>query len=590
MKWDWRNSKTLVRLSGPGLFNLRLFGWSYLLLFIPQILFDVIAYESTTWLWLTIWTFGHAAAGFVAFLIRGLGLDSYLEENPSILLNVGVAALLGIIRVTFIGYTSFRFGLVPQFDLGARIIAGAILGVLLFFLMVSILNSNRDYQKALANLLAAQAQLSNLRKAKQKEISAIEKELAANTRAVVEPRLQEIAKALNAEQMSGVSRRAITNQLKDLLENQIRPLTLKLRSTSKTLQDPKKFRSVSRLNLLKVPDRMNPDLALKPLQVFLMLGALIPFSLYVFEGQQWIPTGFLISAVNMICFWVLKKFLQPFPSIPTFYGIVALFVFVASQAVLDYFLLRIVDFPARDDFFVTMLIFIALLLTTTGYGLVATYEYNQENFLKKLTANNRRLERELALLNQRLWVEKRQWALRVHGSVQASLTAAITRLSSKSELDKSDLTLIRQHISQARSGLTSAPVKTVSLTDSLKNLKATWRGIVKITIDTKSEPAQLVIADKWAGACANEIIKEAVSNSVKHGKADTVKIWFEKAAAGFVEIVIEDTGKGLPNQFRPGLGSQLLDEIAFPWSLTKRPEGGSILRARIPVAKGKVAK
>jgi two-component sensor histidine kinase len=91
-----------------------------------------------------------------------------------------------------------------------------------------------------------------------------------------------------------------------------------------------------------------------------------------------------------------------------------------------------------------------------------------------------------------------------------------------------------------------------------------------------------VLADKWASACANEIIKESVSNSFKHGKADQVKIRFEGDEAGFVEVVAEDNGRGLPNQFRPGLGSELLDEIAYPWSLTKI-EGGVRLRARIPI-------
>lgn len=587
MKWDWRNSKTLVRLSGPGLFNLRLFGWSYLLLFIPQILFDVVAYESSTLLWLPIWTAGHLAAALAAFLIRGIGLDSRLEQNPSILLNIAVAALLGIIRVTFIGYTSFRLGLAPEFDLGARVIAGAILGILLFFLLVSILNSNRDYQLALSKLLAAQSQLANLRKAKQKEISIIERELEASTRAAIEPKLQEIAEALNSDVVDSAARRAITNQLKDLLENQIRPLTPRLRTTSRTLNDPKKFQSVSRLGLLKIPDRMNPDLALKPLQVFLMLAALIPFSLYVFEGQQWIPAGFLIAAINAFCFWALKALVQPFPSIPTFYGIAALLVFVLSQAGLDYLLLNSFGFPERADLFVSLLIFLALFLTTVGYGLVATYEYNQENFLKKLATNNKKLERELALLNQRLWVEKRQWALRIHGSVQGSLTAAITRLSSKNAIGDSDFTLIKQHISQARAGLTVAPLSTKALPESLKMLKDTWKGIVKITIDTRSEPAELVIADQWASACANEIIKEALSNSVKHGKADSVKVWFEQLSPGFVEILVQDNGRGIANQFRPGLGSQLIDEIAFPWSITKEPKGGSLLRARIPVSRTK---
>ena len=55
-----------------------------------------------------------------------------------------------------------------------------------------------------------------------------------------------------------------------------------------------------------------------------------------------------------------------------------------------------------------------------------------------------------------------------------------------------------------------------------------------------------------------------------------------------MRIVAQDNGKGLPNQFRPGLGSQILDEIAHPWSLTK-VTGGTRLEARIPVAKKKLA-
>jgi hypothetical protein len=32
-----------------------------------------------------------------------------------------------------------------------------------------------------------------------------------------------------------------------------------------------------------------------------------------------------------------------------------------------------------------------------------------------------------------------------------------------------------------------------------------------------------------------------------------------------------------------------LDEVAYPWSLTKKPEGGTRLEARIPVAKKKLS-
>jgi signal transduction histidine kinase len=585
VKWDWRNSKPLVRLSGPGLFNLRLFAWSYLFLFIPQILFDVVAFESSTWLWLPIWTLGHLLVAAAALLIRGLGLDAYLAKNPSLLLNLSIAALLGGIRVTFIGYVSYGLGLAPDFDLLVRILSGAVLGLLFFGFLASVLVSNSEYQITLRKLLAAQSQISSFRKAKEKEIGSIQRELEASTRSVIEPRLGEIAKALQEEAIKPSAKKMLANDLKDLLNNQIKPISARLRSTSKAFADQKKFRSVSRLGLLKIPDRMKPDLALKPLPLSVMLAALVPFSMYLFEGQQWSWLGFLLSGFYFLTVWLARAFFAPRPSIPTLLGSLMLLALAAVQGFMGHEILRLFGFPEPSATFVSWLIVTALVFVTVGYGLVATYEYNQETFLVALEKNNKRIERELALLNQRLWVEKRDWALRIHGSVQSSLTAAIARLSRTGPVSPAEMKLIKQHIQQASKALKVSSVKVTELKDSLKTVRDTWKGIVTIDISLKSEPALRVQADKWASVCANEIIKESVSNSVKHGKAEAIKVRFEGSDPGFVQVIVEDNGKGLPAQFRPGLGSELLDEIAFPWSLTKRPEGGTILRARIPVSR-----
>jgi signal transduction histidine kinase len=215
-------------------------------------------------------------------------------------------------------------------------------------------------------------------------------------------------------------------------------------------------------------------------------------------------------------------------------------------------------------------------------------DQNRDAFISQLEKNNNRIERDLALLNQRLWVERRQWALRIHGTVQASLTAALARLSQPGGLGKRDVSLVRAHLAQARKGLSQNTSNEFDLVEALKETKKTWRGILEIKTNFKSSAAKALIPDRWASVCANEIIKESVSNSMKHGKAQRVDISFVTSQPGFIEIVAQDDGKGLSRQFKPGLGSQLLDEIAFPWSLEKHPEGGAILRARIPVSGKKV--
>jgi signal transduction histidine kinase len=549
--------------------------------------FDVIAYESSSWLWLPIWTFGHLLMAFVAYFLRSLWLDKRLTDKPSAALNISIAALLGSIRVTFIGYISFELGLAPDFNLIARIIAGAILGAALFTVLGGVLSSRMDYQSSLGELLATQRQLENMRRARRTEVAKIQNQWELSTREAIEPKIEEIARPVKGSSFNPAIQKEIVSELRFLLDNQIKPLSARLKSTSSALEDPNTFKGVSPLRLFTIPDRVNPDLAINPLLQFLVLAAAIPFALYIFEGPEWIPLGFEIAVVTSLFLFLNKIAVAKRKSISTKLGIAALFAVILAQTAIGFFLLQLSGLPGSTMVPVVVLLFLALTITTFFYGMAVTYEYNQAAFIKTLSRNNRRLARELALLNQRLWVEKREWALRIHGSVQASLTASLVRLSGKGTPSKEQLAKVRQHLSQASNGLKASAVKPVDLRASLRALQKTWGGIAKIKVDLKSAPAQQVLDDKWGGVIANEIIKEAVSNSVTHGKADLVKVSFEGATPGFVQIIVQDNGRGLSPKSSSGLGSQILDETAFPWSLQNQPAGGTILKAHIAVARKK---
>ena len=587
MKPKRKESKFLTRLSGPGLFSLRFFGWSYLILFIPQVAFDVIAYESSSWLWLPIWTFGHLLIAFCGYFIRFVWLDKRLAEKPSAALNISIAALLGSIRVTFIGYISFELGLAPEFNLTARIIAGAILGATLFAVLGSVLSSRMDYQASLGKLLATQRQLENMRRARRTEVAKIQNQWELSTREAIEPKIEEIARLVRRGSINPTVQKELVIELRSLLDNQIKPLSARLKSTSSALANRTTFKGVSPLRLFTIPDRVNLNILINPLLQFLVLTAAIPFALYVFEGPEWIPLGFEIAVVTSLFLFLNKIAVAKRKSISTKLGIAALFVLILAQTAIGFLLLQLSGLPGSTIESVSALLILALLVTTSLYGLVVTYEYNQAAFMKTLSSNNRRLARELALLNQRIWVEKREWALRIHGSVQASLTASLVRLSGESAPSKEQLAKVREHLSQASNGLKASAVKPVDLAASLKVIQKTWGGIAKIKVDLKSAPAQQVLDDAWGGVIANEIIKEAVSNSVKHGKADLVKVSFEDPTPGFVQIIVQDNGRGLSPKSSSGLGSQILDETAFPWSLQNQPTGGTILKAQIAVANKK---
>lgn len=585
MKFSWRNSAILTRLSGPRLFDKTFFWWTYWAGFVVQITFDVIAYDSPSLLWLPVWTAGHLVATAVAVLGRWLFLDSYLEKKPNPFVNIAFASLLGAVRITFIGYVSFALELQGLFDLGARIIAGVIAGSFGFIVIVNYTESSRNYRELTKNLLLTQSRLGSLRKAAKKTLEANQLKVRQTLEELVEPRLQELSIKLSNDDLKSSDRKALASDVKSLLQDQVRPISNSFRTSTKALANPNLGKSVSRISLFRLPSVVQPYLALRPFLIALSMFAILPFALYVFEDDSWIATGMLIAAVVYAAILFVRALLSKAEPMPLWVGIASL---IAMEILLLFVigeLLTFAGFPSRSLPAVMVIVTIVLLAAVAFTAITAVQDYNRDDFISQLKKNNNRLERDLALLNQRLWVERREWALRIHGTIQASLTAALARLSQSGGLNKKDVALIREHIAQARKGLSQNTSSTFSLVDALKETTKTWRGILEIKTDFRSPAAKVLIADRWASVCANEIIKESVSNSMKHGKAERVEVRFESEQPGFIEIIAQDDGKGLPRQFRPGLGSQLLDEIAYPWSLEKRAEGGTVLRARIPISK-----
>ena len=585
MNLDWRKSSVLTRLSGPNLFDMRFFWWTYFVAFVVQITFDVIAFDSPSLLWLPVWTAGHLLATLAAILIRWGFLDSYLSKKPNPYLNIAVAGLLGSIRVTFIGYTSFELDLQGEFDLVARIIAGVISGVVGFLVIVNYTESSKSFRVLTKELLKTQSQLGNLRKSALQSVRESQLNAQREIETLIEPRLQEISTLLDDKELKASIKAQAVGEIKSLLQGEVRSLSESFRKPTKTLMNQDSFKPVSRLSLFRLPQLVSPHLAIRPAMVSLAALAGVPFSLYVFESAKWVPVGLLIVAIDFLMLVFGKLLLSKIKPIPVPWAVGTLLVLGLVTVSVDYPLLALFGYPGDAIIFAVLIGAITILASMVGFGLVVVHDYNRPGYIKTLKKNNERIERELALVNQQIWVERRQWALRIHGTVQASLTAALVRLSKAGPLSKEELKLVRDHVAQARNGL--IPSKTpYDLKKSISQVKKTWKGLIDIKIDLTSPGAKLLLADQWAGVCANEIIKESVSNSMKHGKATKVNIWFETSEAGFVRIIAEDNGRGLPNQFRPGLGSQLLDEIAYPWSLTKIP-GGARLEARIPASKKK---
>lgn len=557
------------------------------MLFIPQILFDVVAYESPSWLWLPIWTGAHLALVGIVLIVRLLGFDALQAQRPSVALNLLLAGVLGIVRVVSVGLVSFEIGIGRDFFITARVISGAVLGVLVFIFITLVLESDRSYVDALRKLTAAQNQLIQLRRIAKRQVDDVHLELTVATKKVVEPRLSDIARLLRTRNLEPAMRRKITKSLVDILKNQVAPLNKTLRSASKKLANTGGYRGVSRTKLFEIPALSKPDLAISPAWMLFVLLGIYPFSLYIFENQSWLWLGFLMATVSYLLILLVKRYLERQQPVALKTAISQLVVMSIQLALLNLSGLLLAGVADESALWVTLIVFIALVFTVSGMGLVATHEHNQEKFLLQLQKSNARIETELGLLNQKIWVERRRWALTIHGTVQSSLTAALARLRASDQPSPVEIRRIAQHVEQAKKGLTGPTNQPFDLAKALRQQVKTWRDIIEVKIDTRSENFVLLSKDLWASYCANEIIKEALSNSLKHGAATKVRVKFETESPGFITINVSNNGKTVARNSRSGLGNQLLNEIAFPWSLSAEPMGGTLLRARIPLSKKK---
>jgi len=184
-----------------------------------------------------------------------------------------------------------------------------------------------------------------------------------------------------------------------------------------------------------------------------------------------------------------------------------------------------------------------------------------------------------------MWIARRNWSFVVHGTVQAALTAAITRLSATEPLEQYQIDLVKQDLARAAEALSKTPETEVNLEVALANLATTWSGICEIKFEFSERASRSLQRDANARMCVNEICKEAVSNAVRHGEAKKIKITVDRSTDELLIIEAADDGRGSWGSTKPGVGSRMFDDLTIDWSLSNnRSIGRTVLQARLPLS------
>jgi signal transduction histidine kinase len=193
--------------------------------------------------------------------------------------------------------------------------------------------------------------------------------------------------------------------------------------------------------------------------------------------------------------------------------------------------------------------------------------------------------RENKLFEQKLWVAQHVWYTLLHGTVQSALTTAAIRAGGKNQLTASDQEAIVQDLNRAIVALRNPQAKDVIFEKSLLELQQTWSGIC--SVETKVDPEVLTALAGLADArlITNEVVKEAVSNAVKHGGATQATINLSLSADREILVNVSNNGAAPRPGAGAGIGTSIFDAVCLNYELTRDTSSElTQFQARIPLA------
>jgi glucose-6-phosphate-specific signal transduction histidine kinase len=220
----------------------------------------------------------------------------------------------------------------------------------------------------------------------------------------------------------------------------------------------------------------------------------------------------------------------------------------------------------------------SLLVTFIGGGLAGILAASLTLAIERQLSTERDLQRsieefqlKISILRQHEFVTRRELSYILHGSVQSALNVAAMRLASMAKPDELLLSSIRRDIEIATARLDTPTSVDALLTNTLSDIAELWDGTcsVKWTLDYRN--IRNLIDFPVAASCIAEITRECTGNAIRHGHATEVRITITEHEDG-ITFTSLDNGT-LETDWKPGIGSRMMNEMCLSWSHSKEPKG-----------------
>jgi len=225
--------------------------------------------------------------------------------------------------------------------------------------------------------------------------------------------------------------------------------------------------------------------------------------------------------------------------------------------------------------------------TMLAAGLIITSSALQnatKSVREELGKTNDELRWIIARKNLVIWNLRGSLSRNLHGPIQSAIQVSVfdLRKAIESNVLNSDLIeRIQKNISEAIYNLNTTKQKSMSVQQVFDDVVETWRDHCTIAIHISGETLEVLTQDAAARSASEEIVREFVSNALRHAEAKNIEVQISHVDKCLVVSATND-GFEFKEESSKGLGLALLDSIAVRSSVARFGDK-TLVRAEVPL-------
>lgn len=560
------------QIGGPAGITLK--GWAYLF---PWSIWLTLGFAPTRvgdvpYDWFIIGIIAHVNTGIVLLIGKFLFLQNL--QRPRFLVTILIYLVAAVARGATTGYLWFSFGAVANPDYALRIGINLIVLPLWFGLVAVIVNAGMQHKNRVAELLAQRSELRIAIAGYNQQISHYRSQVIELVQSAIHNALAPINQAKDASKL-----------LISASEKVIRPLSHKL--------------SLAQLQLnLETPATMNPKEAITtPNQILTNMRTTAAFPIgflpYLFmltalpsfvavSGIPITALSFFIIAVSVIGGFsfadkvtvaIRQKYL-----VLGWLVVIAVWLLVALVVGIGIHQL-VSEFPKLSSagYSAVSLIFVGTVLSSLLKATSLEWQRVEREIQAGLVAREWEAKRAQALLN----AEQENLSALIHSGIQGVLVAAALKLQLHED-QTSALPEFVQQIEETCQQLLINEGSVFPIKESLESIAAVWQGVAEIELDIAEAIYDACSMNAALTTALLTLIRESLSNAVRHGRANQIKVSGEITAEEVV-ITVKDNGRLKKSHNNSGYGAKLYNKLSTSWQLTKTGDRLTTLKLHIPL-------